>query len=191
MISDQEFASSPPRSSDFFACGKPILRLRHLLPAPGVQTPNKKKSMLVYFMASPAINLPARAASTQHSSTAVSSISSRCPCSRRSSQPQPATTSQRCCQQQAGSTAGAALQMHASRIRSCAHQPHWLNQLANNRRSPPCCAQDKPRRPCCAQSTMRGLAEFLSLFSYFTPPIDWFSTNGLHPPSCCVLPTSN
>ena len=167
MISDQEFASSPPRSSDFFACGKPILRLRHLLPAPGVQTPNKKKSMLVYFMASPAINLPARAASTQHSSTAVSSISSRCPCSRRSSQPQPATTSQRCCQQQAGSTgstAGAALQMHASRIRSCAHQPHWLNQLANNRRCPPCCAQDKPRRPCCAQSTMRGLAEFLSLF---------------------------
>jgi hypothetical protein len=68
LISDQEFASSPPRSSDFFACGKPILRLRHLLPAPGVQTPNKKKSMLVYFMASPAINPPARAASTQHSS---------------------------------------------------------------------------------------------------------------------------
>jgi hypothetical protein len=33
----------------------------------------------------------------RHSSTAVSSISSRCPCSRRSSQPQPATTSQRCC----------------------------------------------------------------------------------------------
>ena len=171
MISDQEFASSPPRSSDFFACGKPILRLRHLLPAPGVQTPNKKKSMLVYFMASPAINLPARAASTQHSSQQyqqqVPVLAQELAAAASYYQPAllPAASRQ--------GTAGAALQMHASRIRSCAHQPHWLNQLsaiANNRRSPPCCAQDKPRRPCCAQSTMRGLAEFLSLFSYFTPP---------------------
>jgi hypothetical protein len=73
LISDQEFASSPPRSSDFFACGKPILRLRHLLPAPGVQTPNKKKSMLVYFMASPAINLQSTSPSSQHTAQQHSS----------------------------------------------------------------------------------------------------------------------
>ena len=151
MISDQEFASSPPRSSDFFACGilpaaNPFFACGTFSPPQGYKPRTKRSRCL--FISWPAPQSIYQPEQPAHS-TAVSSISSRCPCSRRSSQPQPATTSQRCCQQQAGSTAGAALQMHASRIRSCAHQPHWLNQLANNRRSPPCCAQDKPRRPCC------------------------------------------
>jgi hypothetical protein len=119
----------PPHSSVFFACGKTILRLRHLLPAPGAQSPNKKKSMLAYFVASPGSN-QSTSPSSQYSG--ISSISSRCRCLRRSSQPQPATTSQRCCHSakhqeapaQAGSAGAGALQTHASRIRSCAHQPH-------------------------------------------------------------------
>jgi hypothetical protein len=53
----------------FFACGKTILRLQHLLPAPGAQTSNKRKSMLAYFMASPGIQ--STSPSSQHSSTAA------------------------------------------------------------------------------------------------------------------------
>jgi hypothetical protein len=54
LISDHEFAFSPPAFFSFFARGKiiRILRLRHLFPASGAQTSNKKKSMLAYFVAS-------------------------------------------------------------------------------------------------------------------------------------------
>jgi hypothetical protein len=157
-----------------FLASKTILRLAAPAPRPGVQTPSKKKSMLVLISwpVPAAINLPARA--QQHSSDSSQQYQQQV--SVLAHEPaataiyyQPALLPQRTSPRSA--TAGTASRQHCRcRCFADAHSsdselrspvPFLLNQLSSQQPTQPAGRRikrsgPKLRRPYCVRSVMRG-----------------------------------